>query len=172
MSKKKSKPIPENEEFIPDPSRMMMIGFIPFGFEQLDYLNYDFENCLTRQDVSGPYDKEDVVAALLMSRGAVGEAALLLGRSRSNLISWLAQHPDVQAIVYDYRQAQLDIVERTTIEHAVIFGEGPDRRFLLQTIGKDRGYSSRVEATGKDGGPVKFDGSIQVEFVSPTPEPE
>lgn len=131
-----------------------MIPFIPEGYETLDYHNYDFNRCLTRQDRLGPFDEEDVVAAILSARGAVGIAAGYLGRSRSALMRWLKANSRILAIVEDYKATQLDAVEVNTMDSAIYKDDGADRRFLLQTIGKERGFSSRQEMTGKDGAPL------------------
>ena len=131
-----------------------MLPFVPDGYEFLDYRNYDFKRCLTRQDTRGPFDEEDVVAALLYARAGIGIAAGYLGRSRSSLTRWLKAHPSVMAIVEDYKQTQLDAVEINTFDSAIVDSDGADRRFLLQTKGKERGFSSRQEVTGKDGEPL------------------
>ena len=131
-----------------------MMPFVPEGYEDLDYRNYKFDRCLTRMDSRGPFDKEDVVAALLSARGALGIAAGYLGRSRSSLVRWLKAHPTINAVVADYKATQLDAVEVNTFDAAIIDNEGADRRFLLTTLGKERGFSSRSEVTGKDGEPL------------------
>lgn len=114
---------------------------------------YDFQNCETRLDRFGPYNKHDVVAAILVSKGTFSQMAVLLGRNRSRVRDYVLARPDVKEIFDDIREGMLDQLEADTF-HSAMAGDPTDRRFLLTTVGKNRGYSTRTEATGADNAPL------------------
>lgn len=114
--------------------------------------NYDFTNCPTRRrdKPHEPYYIEDVVAALTVAKGSLTNAARMLGRTRRNLTVWIDKTPEMMEFSNDLRDGMLDRIEQNAF-HQAAEGDGPMIRFLLQTLGKDRGYSVRNEQTGKDG---------------------
>jgi len=114
---------------------------------------YDFEGCQTRADRFGPYNKHDVVAAILLSKGTFSQMAILLGRNRGRVRDYVLSRPDVKEIFDDIREGLIDQLEADTFTSAIA-GDPTDRRFLLTTIGKNRGYSTRTEATGADNAPL------------------
>ncbi len=115
---------------------------------------YDFKNCATNTDHGKPYFKDDVVVALMVSGCNVAKASRLLGRRRNNLAGYINNNDDVHDFVREEREGQFDQIEQNTIESAIA-GDGADRRFILTTRAKDRGYTTRVEKTGADGGPIE-----------------
>lgn len=115
---------------------------------------YDFASCETRQDRALPYNYIDVHYALVASMGDYGYMAHLLGRSRTAVKQYVEAHPDLLDLRRDIRDSIIDAVETKELESA-LSGDGTSRRFVLTTLGKDRGYSTRVEQTGKDGGPIE-----------------
>lgn len=119
-----------------------------------DYENYDFDNCETRINASGPYHLPDVLAAIYVSRSNYAEMARLLGRNRSKVRDYVLRTSEAKLAFDDVREALLDDVESYTFT-AAINGDGPSQRFLLQTLGKDRGYSTRQETTGAGGAPLR-----------------
>ncbi len=142
---------------------------VPIGAEAYEDLfitegqDYDFENCDTRADAIGPYDKRDVVAAIIFTRGIWSAMARLLGRNRSRVRDYVLKHADVAAIHAEVQEIALDDLESGVLINALL-GDSTDRRFLLQTLGKNRGYSTRHELTGKEGVPLSV--SIDVSKLS------
>lgn len=129
-------------------------------FRLLDVANYDFSTCPTRVDAIGPIYREDAYAALVHSNGHIADAALLLGRQRGQFARWLKAHPEFSVLQDDLVETDLDTVERSVFD-AAKSGDGANARFLLTTKGKNRGYSTRTELTGRDGEAIKFDAIIQ-----------
>jgi len=114
---------------------------------------YDFENCPTRQNRYSPFHKPDVVAAIYAAEGVFAHMSMLLGRRRESIRYYVYSHPDVLNIWKELRESALDYIEHSVIKQA-LNGDPQQQRFVLQTLGKDRGYSNRTEATGANGGPI------------------
>lgn len=114
---------------------------------------YDFENCETRQDRMSPYNKQDVVAAILCTLGNFSQMGLLLNRNRSRVRDYVLGRVDVKAVWDSVREGAIDEIEHNTIVSAMA-GDPTDRRFILTTLGKNRGYTTRSEVGGKDGEPI------------------
>ena len=116
---------------------------------------YDFTNCVTRLDHMGPYDKRDVIAAILATRGNFTEMGSLLGRRRNAVRDFVLANLDVKDVLDEIRECFLDEAEEK--HNALAQAEdGPALRFILGTLGKDRGYTSRVEQTGRDGAAIQI----------------
>lgn len=124
-------------------------------FQHIDTTYYDFENCDTALDPIGPIVRRDVYAALVKSDGNLKEAALLLNRPRESLNRWLKANKDMMLVLADLEESFIDDVE-TLVKSSARAGDGAQQRYLLSTKGKNRGYSTRVEATGKDGSDLEF----------------
>lgn len=118
--------------------------------------SYDFAGCWTRMHPDDEYNTRDVVAAIYATRGNLTEMAKLLGRTRIAVRNWLDRHPEFERIVRNEVEKVLDDLEQKTFD-AALAGDGQDRRFLLQTLGKNRGYSSRQQMTGVDDKPLVFE---------------
>ena len=116
---------------------------------------YDFAHCQTRADRSGPYNKFDVTAAILATRGNFTEMALLLGRRRNAVRDYVYANLEVKDVLDEIREIWLDEAESKHNSLAKA-EDGPALRFILGTLGKDRGYSSRIEQTGRDGAPIQL----------------
>lgn len=125
---------------------------------------YDFENCPTRVDRNGPYHTADVIAALVKGSCNLGFAAALLGRNRSRLREYVHANPDMLRFLHDTKDGIIDLIEEKVLGSAML-GDGPNGRFVLSTLGKDRGYTTRVESTGKDGAPIENSFSNAEELV-------
>ena len=115
--------------------------------------DYDFENCPTRQDRYSPYHKPDVAAAIYKTEGNYTKMALLLGRRRGAIRDYILSNPELFEMMKEVRESVLDEIEDNVINQARR-GDAQQARFILQTIGKDRGYTTRAESTGADGGPI------------------
>lgn len=128
---------------------------------------YDFWNCQTRLDRTGPYNKVDVAAAILLTNGTFSKMAPLLGRHRSRIRDYVLARPDVKEIYDNVREGMIDQLELDTFESALA-GDPTDRRFLLTTLGKNRGYSTRSETTGPEGGPMQVVDPTKLKETSTT----
>lgn len=117
--------------------------------------DYDFERCATRLDTFGPYDPDDVIAAIYTSHGNYAQMARLLGRRRNKVRDFVLSKPEIKEIFDEVRESLVDDVEASVFSCALA-GDGPSQRFVLSTIGKNRGYSTRTETTGAEGGPVRI----------------
>lgn len=114
---------------------------------------YDFESCVTRASANQPYEEIDVAAALVTCRGNVSLAARVLGRSRRSLHGHVLRNPILADLLEDIQNIKLDMIEDKASEMAIA-GDGALIKYILGTRGKDRGYVTRVENTGKDGAPL------------------
>ena len=123
-------------------------------YMDVDYLNYDFENCESNMFRSLPLIEVDVYAALMHTKGNLSVAADLLSRPRRVLTDWMRGTPEMFQVLDEIRNRQLDNIEGKVLEQAEM-GDGVQARFVLTTIGKDRGFTTRVESTGKDGAPLE-----------------
>jgi len=134
-----------------------------------EYVGYDFKTCLTAIDNIGPYFKEDVIAAIYHSRGHLGEMAYLLNRNRARVRDYVFANRDVKEVFDNIRETSVDYIERSHMT-AALMGDAQAERFTLTTLGKGRGYTTRVEATGEDGGAIRFQEVVR-KIVDPVVPP-
>lgn len=120
----------------------------------VDYENYDFENCESNIFRALPLIEVDVYAALMWSKGNLSMAADLLNRPRRVLTDWIKGTPEMYQVLDEIRDRRLDTIQDKVIAQAEL-GDGTQARFVLTTLGKDRGFTTRVENTGKDGAPLE-----------------
>ena len=71
-------------------------------------------------------------------------AAKLLGCTRWTIYNYIARHPTVKRAYEEQRQTIVDIAEGKLIAK-LDAGEWPAIRYILSTLGRDRGYVERVE---------------------------
>lgn len=83
--------------------------------------------------------KEEVIAALKKTNGAVYLAAKNLGISANTLFRYVRKWKDVAAVIAESRGKVIDVAENRLLR-AIRKGEGWAIAFCLKTIGKDRGY--------------------------------
>ncbi|MBB18626.1 MAG: hypothetical protein CMP20_04030 [Rickettsiales bacterium] len=126
-----------------------------------DYVqDYDFLNCPTRRDLEGPVYDLDVAAALIRFEGNISRTASALGRSRRLISSMISRNINLGDLQEDIMAEFIDAVE----DEARKIAKAGDRgmvKFLLGTQGRDRGYVTRQETTGKDGN------ALEVQFYLP-----
>lgn len=115
--------------------------------------SYDFAGCWTKNNPTGLFEDLDVAAALMNTSGNLGMAARLLSRSRRSLGGYIARNLQLTELMADLQAEFLDAVEDLH-KRAAMNGDLGTQRFFLQTLGKDRGYTTRTETTGKDGDPI------------------
>lgn len=92
----------------------------------------------------------DIYEQLVKSEGNMTHAASALGVSRSWLQQKIAGNVTLTAMMQDRREAVVDQAE-TNVFADVMKNDPTANRFVLQTIGKSRGWSSGVAGSGKDG---------------------
>jgi hypothetical protein len=96
---------------------------------------------------------EPVIEQLRASQGSVSHAASKLGVSRQHLHKFISKHPTVAEALADVRETTIDRLDIMALDRA----RTSDRVliFLLETLGKHRGYVRRQEHSGPDGGPIE-----------------
>jgi hypothetical protein len=99
------------------------------------------------------YGRKALREAIKGSRGIKTEVARALGCSRQTVDTYLKRYPDLEAQLVSERETLVDLAESklaVLIEHLDVRAI----MFALETLGKKRGYTKRVEATGADGAPL------------------
>lgn len=136
----------------------------PRLLEVLETKEYDFDKCWTKTHPDEHYDSEDAAAALIVGNGILARGARLLGRPRSSFANFVQRNTQLSTLRDDILEEALDYVEEQQIaaakgrpvmerdpesgEMRPILGDLASGRFLLTTLGKHRGYSTRVEHAG------------------------
>lgn len=82
--------------------------------------------------------------ALIDARGNVSAVARDLKRSRSVIKQHIDKSVELTALVAELRETIIDTAE-DNIFLAVETGDLEASKFILRTVGKDRGYSTKVE---------------------------
>lgn len=113
-------------------------------------MDYDFSRCWTFRNPKEHISQEDVAAALIIYRGNISLVAHALGRSRRVIQSFINQVIQLRDLWQDINDEFLDHVEDSYKQDALA-GDMQAKKFFLTTLGKDRGYVTRSESTGKDG---------------------
>jgi hypothetical protein len=108
------------------------------------------------------YTKSKVLAAIKGSAGIRSTIAARLGCSWNTANALCKKWPETVEAMQDEREAILDMSE-TTLLKSIKDGDTGSAKWMLSTIGKERGYVERQEVTGKDGKAL----AISVEFVEP-----
>lgn len=105
--------------------------------------------------------------ALRKHHGVIMHAAEACGVHRHTMRKFIDEHPELEEIRQQADEELLDIGESHVV-NALKGGDMKTVRWHLERKGKNRGYSTRVESTGADGGPVET-GEIRRTFVDPEP---
>ena len=92
--------------------------------------------------------------ALEAACGIQMEAARILGCQKSMVGKYIQRYPTLRQAAKDIENLNLDKAE-TALHKAIEEGNVQAITFYLKTKGKGRGYSTRWELTGADGGPVQ-----------------
>lgn len=74
--------------------------------------------------------------------------------------SWVKQYDETKQALQDERETILDLAESTLFRN-IKDGNSQDAKWLLSTMGKNRGYSERHEITGADGGTIDVNAIIR-----------
>ena len=108
---------------------------------------YEFTKCATALDRNGPYYKMDVVAAAIAFDVNMGRMARALNRSRNGLQRFINAHADILTFLRDMTDTVIDDVEQNMIE-AAKDGDLSAARYVLSTLGKERGWTTRLPEKG------------------------
>jgi len=100
--------------------------------------------------------KKHLIATLQKTGGLISLAARELGISRQAIHKRIADDDSLREELNEIREVDLDIAE-AKLKQSIRKGDAWAVRFYLQTLGRERGYVTRSETTGADGGPVRVD---------------
>ena len=131
------------------------LPFLPEVRERVKNDAYHFHLCPTAVEDKGPFHPEDVCAALIATNGVLSDAARLLNRRRSSLKGFIDRNKSILIFYTDIREEFIDKIEVVATD-AALGGDLGMCKYFLSTIGKNRGYTTRAETTGVDGGPVEY----------------
>jgi superfamily I DNA and RNA helicase len=92
----------------------------------------------------------EIFEQLVRSNGNMSHAARALGIPRKRMYDRVQEVPALQALKRDLVDEILDTAE-DNIFSGVRARDATDTRFVLQTLGKERGWSQGVAGTGKNG---------------------
>jgi len=104
--------------------------------------------------------------ALREHHGIILKAAEACGVSRPYFYQFMEKHPELETIRAEASDVLLDIAEANVVAD-LGKGDGKTTRWFLDRKGKDRGYTTRQEVTGADGGPLEGINTIRREIVDP-----
>ncbi len=99
------------------------------------------------------YTTKEVIQALQDAQGIKAHAAKLLGCSRWTVDNYIKRHPTVARAYEDLRETMIDRAERGLLAK-LLLEDWHAIKYVLSTLGKDRGYTERKELTGRDGGDI------------------
>lgn len=99
------------------------------------------------------FTAQQMIDAIRGSRGIKSVAARRLGCVRQTVDRYIRDYPTVREVYEEERESLVDLAEAKLLE-SVNNSEWPAIKFVLVTLGKDRGYVERQEVTGPDGGAV------------------
>jgi len=104
--------------------------------------------------------KKAIIEAIKDSGGIMSTIARRLGVTWHTADTWVKQYDETKQALQDEREAILDLAESTLFRN-IKDGNSQDAKWLLSTMGKNRGYSERQEITGVDGGPIDVNAIIR-----------
>lgn len=88
--------------------------------------------------------REGVLAALLRSSGSIADAAALLGVRRHELATRISRDPELRQYHMDFVESAIDKAQQNVFQ-AVANGDYAASQFVLTTLGKGRGFSTKQE---------------------------
>lgn len=92
------------------------------------------------------YTAEQVAEALRAAGGVNADAAQRLGCHRTTVMDYMRRYPQVREVYEDARAVVVDMAE-SQLKALVEKGVWPAIRFVLVTLGRDRGYSDKRTPT-------------------------
>lgn len=109
--------------------------------------------------------KKQVIEAIENSGGVIKVIARKCGVSRKAIYDFIEKYPDVKEAFQDEKEGMIDLAEGKLFG-AVKKGEAWAIKTVLQTIGKDRGYTEKQEHDHKHSGEVGF----KFNYIAPKTE--
>ena len=104
-----------------------------------------------KRRVGSPATQKQILESLERNGGIVALAARELGYATSSLRDKIGKDPILKLYRKEHIEVLLDEAEKGLLEK-VREGDMQAIKFALTTVGRSRGYSERLELTGKDGG--------------------
>jgi hypothetical protein len=92
------------------------------------------------------YTQQRVIDAIVQARGIKATAAANLKCSRQTVTNYIDRYPAVKAAYEEAVESTIDLAQSKLIV-LVEREEWPAIRFLLVTLGKDRGFTERTETS-------------------------
>lgn len=114
---------------------------------------------------------EKAAKALREHRGIVLRAAKACNVDRGTFWRFMQQHPELHEVRAECDEELLDVAE-DHVTAAIDKGDMKTVRWHLERKGKDRGYTTRQEQTGKDGEPLAIQAIERRIVASNTPKPD
>ena len=93
----------------------------------------------------------DIWDALVANDGNMSAAARSLSRSRIWMSTRVNKSPELLNLIRSFRDEVLDIAEQNVFARVKAGDDPATEKWLLSTLGKDRGYTQGVGGAGKDG---------------------
>lgn len=93
------------------------------------------------------YTTEEVIAAITRARGIKVVAAKALGCNRLTIDNYIARHPTVKAAYEEQRATLVDIAEAQLLKK-LDSAEWDAIKYVLSTLGKERGYGDTLRHEG------------------------
>lgn len=93
----------------------------------------------------------DIWDALEQSEGNIAVAARALGLSRTKLQERIDRNPDLQMHLSDMREEVVDVAEQNTMRRAKSGVDPIAEKFVLQTLGKRRGWNTAAGGMNGNG---------------------
>jgi hypothetical protein len=94
---------------------------------------------------------EEVVEAIQKAGGIISATARILGCSRSTVENYIKRHPEVAEAVRAEREKMIDLAEGVLISK-LRDNDLNAAKFVLNTLGKKRGYSERPQISIDEAG--------------------
>ena len=97
------------------------------------------------------YTQQRVIDAIKAAKGIKATAAETLGCSRQTVTNYIDRYPAVKAAYQEAVESTIDLAQSKLIA-LVEREEWPAIRFMPATLGKDRGFTERTEASSLTAG--------------------
>ncbi len=95
-----------------------------------------------------------LIEAIKDSGGIMSTIARRLDVTWHTADTWIKESDSAKQALQDEKETILDMAESTLYKN-IKEGNSQDAKWMLSTMGKNRGYSERHEITGGDGEPIE-----------------
>jgi hypothetical protein len=109
---------------------------------------------------------EQVIEALRAAAGVQHIAAQKLGCARSTITYYKRKHPEIEEALEEIKESLIDLSEGV-VWHHVRKKNLRAAQFVLETIGKQRGWVKRGEIAGVNGEPIEVRLGLDLSNLSP-----